>query len=78
MAVTNLVAMLPTNTRRAVLETLASGTNSWELFQAIGREYRVRDICVLGDGRRQVTSSETSGNTRTHFPTPVGIGREVV
>ena len=49
MAVTNLVAMLPTNTRRAVMETLASGPNRWELFQAIGREYRVRDISVLGD-----------------------------
>jgi len=48
-AITALVARLPTNTRRSVMDALVNGSNSYGLFQAIGRKHGVRDISVIGD-----------------------------
>jgi FkbM family methyltransferase len=48
-AITAAVAHLPDNTRRAVVDALIEGPVSYELFQAIGRKYGVRDINVMGD-----------------------------
>ena len=48
-AITAFVATLPTNTKRSVMEALVSGSESYDLFQAIGLAHGVDDIRVLGD-----------------------------
>jgi FkbM family methyltransferase len=46
---TEAAVRLPPNARRSVLSGLADGAVAYELFQALGKAYGVRDIRVEGD-----------------------------
>jgi FkbM family methyltransferase len=48
-AVTRLMGRLPELARRDVMDALVSGPEGYDLFQAIGRRYGVKDISVVGD-----------------------------
>ena len=47
-AVASVFACLPTGVQRAAIKRAAARANSYDIFQSLGRNFGVRDICVAG------------------------------